>query len=314
VAAYLRSFGAYVPGKVVSNEELARLCGCEADWILSVSGIRERRAAEAGETTAVMGARAAEDCLARSGKTPADVGLIVCASGSMERRFPGPGAEIGQALGIAGVPVIDLPMASAGSIFGLALAADLSATYGPVLVVASERMTPVVWDRTMDRNTAILFGDGAGAALVTDEGGPGSAEIVDWALHSDGSYAEALKLEPGGPLVMNGQVVIMQASRKIPAGIQEVLDGTATKSVDVQVFLMHQANANLITRVAKSVGVGAERFYTNIERYGNTSSASMLIAAAEWSQEGGGFQSGAAVVFAGFGAGFHWGALLARGV
>jgi 3-oxoacyl-[acyl-carrier-protein] synthase-3 len=168
-----------------------------------------------------------------------------------------------------------------------------------------------VHNGTLDRNTAILFGDGAGAALVSRDAG--AAELLDAALHSDGSFAEALKLELDGPLLMNGPTVIMQASRKIPSVIVEALERNGVAGGAVQVFLMHQANANLLTRVAKSVGVEPAKFYSNIERYGNTSSASLLIAAAEWMRETGGFQSGAVVVFAGFGAGFHWGAVLARG-
>jgi 3-oxoacyl-[acyl-carrier-protein] synthase-3 len=208
-------------------------------------------------------------------------------------------------------------MASAGSIFGLALAAQLAPVYGHVLVVAPEKMTPFVHSGEMDRNTAILFGDGAGAALVTAESGPGAAVVVDSVLHSDGAFVEALKLEcgSGAALAMNGQVVILQAARKIPGVILEALQRTSVAAGEVAVYLMHQANGNLMARVAKSVGVAAERFYSNIERYGNTSSASLLIAAAEWQERnGGGFAAGAPVVFAGFGAGFHWGALVARGV
>jgi len=125
-------------------------------------------------------------------------------------------------------------------------------------------------------------------------------------LHSDGSFAGDLRLEFDQPLHMDGRVVILQASRKIPAAIQEVLGARPASEVDV--FLMHQANQNLIVRVAKALEVAPEKFYSNIARYGNTSSASMLIAASEWS-----FRPKQPVVFAGFGAGFHWGAVMAVG-
>ena len=116
-----------------------------------------------------------------------------------------------------------------------------------------------------------------------------------------------------GPLEMNGRAVILQASRKIPRAIGELLERHHIAAGDVEAFVMHQANQNLIDGVARALGVPAARFYSNIRRYGNTSAASMLIAAAEWSREAG-FRAGVPVIFAGFGAGFHWGALLARGL
>jgi len=163
----------------------------------------------------------------------------------------------------------------------------------------------------MERGVAILFGDGAGACLISPDAG--QARIVGSAIYSDGAFAEDLKLEFNSPLEMNGRSVILQASRKIPRSITDLLErhGRAAPSVDV--FLMHQANRNLIVRVAQAVGVNDDKFFTNIEHYGNTSSASMLIAAAEWSTASG-FRSGVPVVFAAFGAGFHWGALLVEGV
>ena len=122
--AFIRGFGRYLPERVVTNAELAARLGCDTSWIENASGIEARRYAAAGETVAAMGARAAEDCLARSQVLASQVGLIISTSGSSERRFPGPGCEIAHALDIPGTPAIDLPMASAGSIFGLALAAQ----------------------------------------------------------------------------------------------------------------------------------------------------------------------------------------------
>jgi 3-oxoacyl-[acyl-carrier-protein] synthase III len=202
-------------------------------------------------------------------------------------------------------------MASAGSLFGMAMAAKFAPSCGPVLLVAAEKMSAVMAREPLDKNTAILFGDGAGACLIDPN--EGAAKIGDAILHSDGAFAQDLRLEFGEPLHMNGRAVILQASRKIPAVIQEVLDRRQMTAASVSAFLMHQANQNLIVRVAKALEVAPEQFYSNIARYGNTSSASMLIAAAEWDVASG-FRSGETVVFAGFGAGFHWGALLATGV
>jgi 3-oxoacyl-[acyl-carrier-protein] synthase-3 len=168
-------------------------------------------------------------------------------------------------------------------------------------------MSAVIESAVLDPNTAVLFGDGAGAALVSAR--PGPWEILDAVLHSDGQYRDSLSFDWSAPLRMNGLSVILQAARKLPSSIEEVLTRQKVAAADVEVFLLHQANQNLLVRVAKSLGVPAERVYSNVARYGNTSSASMLIAAAEWSQAN---PVAGPVVFSAFGAGFHWGALLAR--
>ena len=309
--AYIQAFGSYLPPRIAGNDEIGALAGCDPAWILAASGIAERRLAGPEDTVAVMGVKAARDCLSRASMTPAGLGLILAAAGSGDRRFPGPGADIADGLGLSGTPVIDLPMASAGGLYGMVLAADLAAAYGPVLVVASEKMSEAVLAPPIDRNTAILFGDGAGAALIHPTSGP--AVIRSSVLHSDGAFANDLRLGLTGPLAMNGQVVILHSSRKIPSAISEALQKAGLSAPDIHAFILHQANRNLIVRVARALGVDAEKFYCNIERYGNTSSASMLIAATEWSAAAG-FAPGESVVFSAFGAGFHWGALAATGV
>lgn len=305
----IRAFGAYLPTRLVANDELAARLGCEASWIREVSGIAERRYAGADDSISSMAVEAARRCLKRAGATIADVGLVVVSTGSSERRFPGPAAQVAHQLGAGQAAAIDVPMASAGGLFGMALAAILAPRYGNVLIVASEKMSTVVAREPVETGTAILFGDGAGACLITPENGP--ARIVDHVLHSDGSFADDLRLEFEAPLAMNGRSVIMQASRKIPAAIGEVLDRQQKKPAEVEVFLMHQANQNLIDRVARAIQVDPAKFYSNIARYGNTSSASMLIAASDWWQNPGP-RSGQLICFAAFGAGFHWGALLAE--
>jgi 3-oxoacyl-[acyl-carrier-protein] synthase-3 len=314
--AFLRAFGSYVPARVVSNVELAARLGCEASWISSVSGIEQRRYAAVEETLVDLAVNAAADCLSRAEIASTEIGMLLVSSGSSERRFPGPAAETAARLGMAGIPAIDIPMASAGSLFGMAMAARFASSAGPVLLIAAEKMSAVIAREPLDRNTAILFGDGAGACLIDPQ--QGFAEIGHSILHSDGSFAQDLRLEFGEPLHMDGRVVIMQASRKLPAVIRELLDYRQVPAAAIGAFIMHQANQNLIDRVAKALEVAPRKFYSNIVRYGNTSSASMLIAAAEWNASSGlsagGFHAGEPVVFAGFGAGFHWGALLATGV
>jgi 3-oxoacyl-[acyl-carrier-protein] synthase-3 len=288
--ASLRAFGRYLPERIVTNDELAAKLGVETSWIVEVSGIEQRRVAAPDETVVTMGVHAAR------GLTDG-VGLLIASSGTAERRFPAPAAEIAKGLGLNGIPAIDLPMASAGSLFGIALAAHLAPTYGKVLVIASEIMSRAV----SGKETEILFGDGAGACLVSasDDG----LRIVDSVLHSDGEFAGALSLAFDSPLKMDGRTVILQAARKIPGAINELLERNRLKPTDIDQYILHQANLNLIARVAKTLQVPDDRFFVNLQRYGNTSSASLLIALSECKLSG-------PTVLAVFGAGLNWGAVL----
>jgi 3-oxoacyl-[acyl-carrier-protein] synthase-3 len=297
MSAYLQAFGHYTPERVVTNAELAARLDKTPEWIENACGIRERRYAAADESIVDMAERAAKNCLGES----RDVSMVILASGSGAVGFPGPAVELAHRLGLEGVPALDVPIASAGALFGLVLAMRMQAN---VLVVASEKMSSLLSD---DPNTAILFGDGAGAALVSPQSG--RWRLLDAALHSDGQYREDIKFD--GSLKMNGLNVILHASRKMPAVIQEVLDRNQVSAAQVSAFLVHQANMNLLTRVAKTLGVGPEKFFSNIARYGNTSSASMLIAASEWAETN---PVPGPIVFCAFGAGFHWGAVLAESV
>ncbi|WP_321476784.1 ketoacyl-ACP synthase III [uncultured Paludibaculum sp.] len=309
--AFIKEFGSWLPDRVVTSQEAGSWVGADSTWVVNVSGIEERRFAVEEDTVADLAARAGRDCLERAGVAPTDLGMVMVASGSAERSFPGPACVAAQKMGAAGVPAVDLPMASAGSLFGLSMAARLTAQIGPILVIGAEKMSRIVAREPQERGVAVLFGDGAGACLITAE--KGRAEIVDSVLGTDGSYSEDLTLENGMPIKMNGRSVILQASRKIPAAIRALLDRYKIQPPDVLAFLMHQANQNLIDRVANTLGVPSAKFFSNIRKYGNTSSASMLIAACEWSQDND-FEPGLPVVFAAFGAGFNWGALLVRGV
>lgn len=305
--AFLHAFGAYLPDHVVTNAEIAARIGRTADWIENASGISERRWSAPETTVADLAVAAAQDCLQRADIEASKLGLVMVASGSARPGFPGPAAEVAARLGLEGTPAVDLPMASAGALFGLALASRLAERFGDVLVIGAEKMSAVLEAGPLDPNTAILFGDGAGAALVSSR--PGRWRILDAVLHSDGQFRGDLAFDWASPLRMNGLAVILQASRKLPSAIQEVLARQGVAAQDVTAFLLHQANQNLLVRVAKALNVAPERVFSNVARYGNTSSASMLIAAADWAREN---PPLGPVIFSAFGAGFHWGALLAR--
>lgn len=309
--AFIKEFGSWLPERVVSSQEAGSWVGAESQWVVNVSGIEERRFAPEEDTVADLAARAGADCLERAQMAPGKLGMVMVASGSAERTFPGPACVAAKKMGAEGVPALDLPMASAGSLFGLSLASRLAEQLGPVLVIGAEKMSRIVQREPRERGVAVLFGDGAGACLISPT--EGKAEIVDSVLGTDGTYSEDLILENGATIKMNGRSVILQASRKIPAAIRAMLEKYTIAPSEVLAYLMHQANQNLIDRVADTLGVPSATFFSNIRKYGNTSSASMLIAACEWSREKG-FESGAPVVFAAFGAGFNWGALLVRGV
>jgi 3-oxoacyl-[acyl-carrier-protein] synthase III len=307
--AFLRAFGSYLPPRRVTNEELAPLVGADPAWILQVSGIQERRYAADEDTVASLGLLAAQDCLKKAGASAQELGMILVASGSSERFCPGPAVEVAAGLGLTATPALDIPVASCGSLIGLSLAAQLAAKVGPVLVVGAEIMSRRV-DRTPEgKDTAILFGDGAGACLVDPHSG--FARIADWTLSTDGTAAGILKIERER-IVMDGKSVILQAYRKMPRAIGELLGRNSVTSADVGVYLLHQANLNLIERVATGLKVPLDRFFVNIAHYGNTSSASMLIAANEW-RAAHPEPVSTPMVFSAFGAGVQWGALLAVG-
>jgi 3-oxoacyl-[acyl-carrier-protein] synthase-3 len=304
--SYLLSLGHHLPENVVTNADLEERTGRAASTIEKTSGILERRYAAENETVADLALAAAASCLTNVRLTPQDVGLILFSSGSSERAFPGPASVLAQRLGLTTTPAIDIPIASAGSLIAIAFAADLAPRYGNVLVVASEIMSRRISDS--DPDTAILFGDGAGACIISPE--KRFLRIADTALFTDGNYADALHLQHGSAIQMKGLDVIIQASRKIPRSIEDLLTKNNLKPEDVSVFLMHQANVNLIRKVATTLQVPAERFFSNIARYGNTSSASLLIAASEW-HEANPTPPAGPIIFATFGAGFNWGAILA---
>ena len=306
--ARLRGFGFYVPARVVDNEEIGPLTGADPAWISRQTGIEQRRWAASDESVADLGVKAARDCLESCGVLASDIGFVLVYCGSGQQRFPGPAAPIAAALGLAGKPSIDLPIASAGTLFGVSLAAELAPRYGNVLVVGAEIMSRVIGLSPVYRDTAILFGDGAGACVVSQD--TGFAEIRDSILCSDGDFAGILRLDVDAPLHMDGRSVIMQVSRRLPRAIQQLLDRNSRRATEIDTFLLHQANGNLITKVASTLGADDSRFFRNLEIYGNTSSASMLIAATEWYRANGSRMKGP-IVMAAFGAGLNWGALLA---
>lgn len=302
-------FGRYLPEGRITNETLEAEFGLEPGWIVSMSGIEERRVAAPDETVEVLAHRAALDCLDHAGLQPADLGGIIVGTGTPSRQFPGVSAGLQRKLGAQNIPAFDIHLASVGGLFALAAAVDLCPRYGPILAVGAERMTEVMAREPRAKETAILFGDGAGASIVSP--GEGALEVVDIRVQSDATFAEALHMDFGGTLHMEGRTVILQANRKLQAALSGLLDKNGLGMADVDLFLFHQANLNLLKQVGRALQIPEERVFVNLDRYGNTSAASLFIAASE-AQEAGRIRPGATVVMAAFGAGMSWGAALLR--
>lgn len=303
--AAVLGFGACLPERAVGNSELAGLLGVEPNWILEACGIHERRWADA-QSVVDLAEGAAREALAAAGMEATALGGLIVGTGTPERQFPGVSADLQARLRCPGIPAFDVHLASSGGLVALCLAAQLCGSLGPVLVVGAERMSEVV-RRDLAKETAILFGDGAGAAVVS--AGPGPLEILDVRWAGDGSFAADLALDFGAALHLNGRAVIMQANRKLTGVVQELLQGRGLAAGDVDLFLFHQANLNLLRQVAKTLGIDPARVPISLDRFGNTSAASVLIAGAEAWREGR-FQPGGRAILAAFGAGFSWGGLL----
>ncbi len=306
--ATLSGLGACLPGRVVTNLELGERLGVDPQWILEACGIRERRWAGAEQSAADLAEEAARRALADAGLDPARLAAIVVGTGTPSRQFPGLSADLQRRLGCPGVQAFDVHLASSGGLVALCLAARLCEGLGPVLVVGAEKMSEVVL-RNPAKETAILFGDGAGAAVV--EPGTGPIGILDHLWGADGTFADDLSLDFGGALHMNGRAVIMQANRKLTGTLQDLLGRNGLTVPEVDLFLFHQANLNLLRQVGKTLGIDPARVPITLDRYGNTSAASVLIAAAE-ARAAGLLPPGTLAAMAAFGAGFSWGGMLLR--
>ncbi len=310
--AHLAGFGLYLPSRELGNAELAAEFGVDPQWILDSCGIVTRRIASPEETAGEMAFHAGVSALAHAGMNAHDLGAIIVGTGTPDRQFPGVSAALQKRLDAPGIPAFDIHLASAGGLFALAVAKEMCAAYGPVLVAASERMSDVMARAPRTKETAILFGDGAAAMIVAPSAasGDGVVEIVDARIHSDATHADDLSLAFGETLRMNGRTVILQAHRKLTEASNALLQRNGITVDDVGLWIFHQANLVLLNQVAKSLKIPRERVYVNGDRYGNTSAASVLIAAAEARLKSS-FPSGLAVMAA-FGSGMSWGSMLLR--
>jgi 3-oxoacyl-[acyl-carrier-protein] synthase III len=306
--AAIKGFGAYLPEQVLDNAALAAEFGVEPAWILQACGIETRRVAAPEETVVDMAEKAARACLERIGMEAGALGGIIVGTGTPHRQFPGVSASLQQRLGVVGIPAFDIHLASVGGFFALATAVELCERYGPILVVGAERMSQVMAREPRVKESAILFGDGAGACVVAP--GEGPVTVLDIKMQSDGTFVDDLSMEFGSTLNMNGRTVILQANRKLRQSLTELLERNKLAATDVNLWLFHQANVNLLKQVGQALGIPEDRVFLNLPRYGNTSAASLFIAATEAQAEG--RMNPGHAVMAAFGAGMGWGSALLR--
>ena len=324
IRAGILGTGHSYPEGILTNAELEKMVETSDDWITSRTGIKQRRKAAPGEYTSQFAVRAARQAIDRAGLQPADIDLIFCATVSPDQILPSTGCIIQAELGAHKAAAMDIVAACSGFLYGLTLADTMVRTGQSkyALVIGAEILTQYV-DYT-DRNTCVLFGDGAGAAVL----GPGEGDrgILAARIRSDGRYEEQL-FSPGGGtrrpataatlaagdhfFKMKGNELFKVAVRSMTDISREVLEEAGLSATDVKLFIPHQANQRITDGVASKLNVESERVYSNIAMHGNTSSASIPIALDEC-VEAGRISAGDLVLMASFGGGVTWGGVLVR--
>lgn len=309
--------GSYVPETIVTNEDLKQFMDTDDAWIRERTGICERRVS-ISESTSDMAVEAAKKAIENAGINPEDIDIIVLATSTGDKCFPAAAMDVQAAVGAVNAVGFDITAACSGFIYALHIVHGFIAAgiYKTGLVVGSETVSKVLdWS---DRSSAILFGDGAGAAVVkADEKG-----ILHMLMGSDGTRSEVLECQSRslgncltkttpelGLMKMDGQEVFKFAVKKVPEIVRQVLKESGTDQEDIKLFLLHQANVRILEAASRRLKIPMEKIPVNIERYGNTSAASIPILIDELNR-GGKLVRGDKLVLAGFGAGLTWGATL----
>jgi 3-oxoacyl-[acyl-carrier-protein] synthase-3 len=322
--ASIAGWGIAVPEQRLTNADLELLVDTSDEWIVERTGIRERRIASPTETTASLAIEAGTAAIKQAGITPEDVGLLIVATATPEQPIPHTGAFVGDGLGLR-CGSFDLGAGCAGFVYELVTGAALLSTgqVDHVLVIGAETLSRII--DPSDRGTCILFGDGA-AALVLEAGPDDGPGLIAWDLGCDGSAAGLLGVPAGGSrlpatpetiaaglqyLKMQGQEVFRRAVRAVVDSANATLERADVTAADVDWFVPHQANLRIIEASANRLKIPMERTIVNLDRYGNTSAASIPLAIAE-SVESGRVRDGDLLLLSGFGAGMTWGSALLR--
>jgi 3-oxoacyl-[acyl-carrier-protein] synthase III len=323
--AEMASIGVAVPPGVLTNADLSRMLDTSDEWIVERTGIRERHIARPEESVAMLSREASEKALAQAGLTAKDLDAIVLATATPDRLLPSTACDLQALLGADKAAAFDISAACPGFIFATAVAEGLIASGQSenVLVVGAEKLSTIT--DFQDRSTAILFGDGAGAAIVRRASGNGRG-ILSTFLRSDGKLAPLL-YRPGGGAVdpisekvvcdrshymkMAGREVFKAAVLAMSEACDEALDRAGVSADEVDLLIPHQANIRIIEATAKHAGMSMNKVMVNVDRYGNTSSASIPLALDQAIAEGR-VKSGSLLLLVAFGAGFTWGSTVIR--
>ena len=315
--------GKYVPKKILTNRDLEKMVDTSGEWIVTRTGIRERRLAGKNEVTSDMGIRAAGDAIRNAKLKAQDIELIITATTTADMPFPATACIIQNGLGARNAACFDISAACAGFVYGLVIAQQFVArgVYRNVLIIGAEKTSIIVdWH---DRNTCVLFGDGAGAAVVAPVKRGG---ILSSYLGSNGQAGELLMLPAGGSrhpashetidkkmhyIKMQGNELFKLAVKMMAEAAHKALKQAGLSCEDIDCFIPHQANMRIILAAAKKLGLDVNKIYMNIEKYGNMSSASTIVALCE-AVKSGRIKRGDIVVLDAFGAGLVWGACVIR--
>jgi 3-oxoacyl-[acyl-carrier-protein] synthase-3 len=312
--------GSYVPAKILTNHDLEKMVETSDEWITSRTGIKERRIAAAAEFTSDLAAKAAQRAMKKAGITAEQIDLIIVATITPDMPFPSTACLVQQKIGAHRCAAFDLEAACSGFIYGLEIGQQfiMSRTYDTVLVIGAEKLSSIVdWN---DRNTCVLFGDGAGAVILQNR--PNSHGLLTAVMGADGSKADLLSMPAGGSrcpataesvnarlhyLRMDGKETFKNAVQAMLTAAQEALRRCEIDIAQIKCVIPHQANRRIINAVGERLGVGTEQLFVNLDRYGNTSAASVAIALDE-AVSSGRVHRGDLLLLVVFGAGLTWGA------
>ncbi|MCW9038558.1 beta-ketoacyl-ACP synthase III [Altibacter sp.] len=329
----ITGLGSYVPENVVTNDDLSKVMDTNDAWIQERTGIKERRHIKKGDgnTTSVMGVKAAKIALERAALVPKDIDMIIFATLSPDMYFPGGGVQVQEALGMRTVPALDVRNQCSGFVYALSVADQFIKTgmYRHVLVIGSENHSGGLDFTTRGRGVSVIFGDGAGAAVVS-RNETGNDGILSTHLHSEGKHKDELSLQ--GPSTqywvpeiieknpqedipyypyMNGTFVFKHAVVRFSEVIKEGLEANKLSVSDIDMLIPHQANLRISQYIQEKFKLANDKVFNNIQKYGNTTAASIPIALTEaW--ELGKIKKGDLVVLAAFGSGFTWGSAIIR--
>jgi 3-oxoacyl-[acyl-carrier-protein] synthase III len=323
--------GGYVPPKVVTNHDLEKMMDTTHEWIVERTGIEERRWVEPGDSGALMGAKAARGALEQAGLEVDDIDMIIYATLSPDHTFPGTGVFVQRELGLSGkaIPCLDIRQQCTGFVYGMAIADSFIRTgqYKHILLIGSEVHSTGLDKSTNGRDVTVLFGDGAGAAVLGVSDSP-DHRVLSTHLHADGSEAEILWVDKPGSAYhprftvedmeqglhypkMQGRKVFKHAVTRMPQAVMEGMVKNNLKLDDINMIIPHQANLRINEFMAKMMGLPPEKMHNNIQKYGNTTAASIPLCMLD-AIELGKIKPGDLVVMVAFGAGLTWGSVFLR--